>query len=392
MGVLVSCSFLMNQEIQHESLVINIEVPVRVYKNDVFVNNLSQDDFEIYEDGALQKIEAVYLVNQTSIQRSEGRNQFNPETSRHFYLFFEITEFTPKMESALKYFFKNVFTPDDSLTVVTPRKSYELKAASLRKLPPPEISRQLGDILRRDAWIGNSDYRSIIRELKIMIRGMMKEEFEEFKILDSFEVEELVYEAEEKYLFLRDQLESLRTVDQKKLLAFAEYLKGKKGQKNVYLFYQREFIPEIELSLYNKIMDKNSPANQLNILERFGFFIRDISFDVEAVKQAYADSSITINFMFYTQPAEHVPGVRMVEHSEDFYSAFNQMSQSTGGIITSSANPEFLFKKASEASENYYLLYYSKKNYNTDGKFRNIKVRIKGQGFKIFHRSGYFAN
>ena len=47
------------QEITHETLVINIEVPVRVFKSGKFVDNLTIDDFKVYEDGVLQQIEAV---------------------------------------------------------------------------------------------------------------------------------------------------------------------------------------------------------------------------------------------------------------------------------------------------------------------------------------------
>ena len=45
---------------QHESVVVNIEVPVRVLKKDAFVDGLSLADFEVYEDGVRQTLEAVY--------------------------------------------------------------------------------------------------------------------------------------------------------------------------------------------------------------------------------------------------------------------------------------------------------------------------------------------
>ena len=61
------------QEITHETLVINIEVPVRVFKSGEFVDNLTIDDFEVYEDGILQQIEAVYLIKKKAIERT-----FNP--------------------------------------------------------------------------------------------------------------------------------------------------------------------------------------------------------------------------------------------------------------------------------------------------------------------------
>jgi len=68
------------------------------------------------------------------------------------------------------------------------------------------------------------------------------------------------------------------------------------------------------------------------------------------------------------------------------------MARATGGFIDSSANAEALFKQAVEASENYYLLYYIPLNYKEDGKFKEIKVRVKNKKYKVTHRLGYFAN
>ena len=47
---------------KHESVVVNIEVPVRVLRNNVLVEGLTLADFEVLEDGVPQKVEAVYLI------------------------------------------------------------------------------------------------------------------------------------------------------------------------------------------------------------------------------------------------------------------------------------------------------------------------------------------
>ena len=69
--ILVLCLTLFSQELQHETGAINIEVPVRVYKGNNFVDNLTLEDFEVYEEGVLHKIEAVYLIRKTEIKRKE---------------------------------------------------------------------------------------------------------------------------------------------------------------------------------------------------------------------------------------------------------------------------------------------------------------------------------
>jgi len=94
--------------IQHETRTVNIEVPVRVFKGDAFVDRLSIADFEIYENGVPQTLDAVYLVKKASIERQEGTHAGAPDTGRHFYLFFELVEYDPKVADALDYFVQRV--------------------------------------------------------------------------------------------------------------------------------------------------------------------------------------------------------------------------------------------------------------------------------------------
>jgi len=82
----------------------------------------------------------------------------------------------------------------------------------------------------------------------------------------------------------------------------------------------------------------------------------------------------------------------MREQSEDIFSAFSEMAQATGGLINSSANAVYAFEQAVDASENYYLIYYSPRNYKTDGEFNSIKVVVKNSNYRISHRAGYIAN
>ncbi|MFQ6069855.1 MAG: hypothetical protein ACE5LC_04935 [Candidatus Aminicenantales bacterium] len=74
------CLSFFAQEESHDVTVINIEVPVRVFKANKFVDNLTIDDFEVYEDGKLQKIVAVYLIKKTGIKREETTKEIEKRT------------------------------------------------------------------------------------------------------------------------------------------------------------------------------------------------------------------------------------------------------------------------------------------------------------------------
>jgi VWFA-related protein len=409
-GVLFLCLFLSpNQIFKEESVVINVEVPVRVFDGGKFVDNLSLDDFEVFEDGEPQKIVAVYQVNKKAITRKEEKKKFKPETSRNFYLFFQITEYSPRIEEALDYFVQSVLTPGDSLVVVTPMKTYSMQKDAFEVKSKEEIVSQLKELLRKDAFMGSAEYRASLDDLKELtgalasvlasqagvnrganqINDISSTGYE--ALGDGDDVIDILFQM---YSSVLEKLEQTRYVDQYKLLDFAKFLKEKEGQKYVFLFYQREFTPQID----SRILDQTLGARQdkqyitLRIADLVDMYNRDISIDIDKVKQTYADSSASIHFMYFTKPAEHLPGLQFIEHSEDIYASFREMAKATGGTTESSANPGFLFKKAVESSESYYLLYYSPNKYLRDGKFKKITVRIKGKKYRITHRAGYFAN
>jgi len=364
------------QEITHDVKVVNIEVPVRVFKGDEFVDDLTLEDFEIYEDGVLQKASAVYLIKKKSVERKEEKRKFTPETSRSFVLLFNITNYLPKVGEAIDFFFENVILPGDSLTVMTPMKAYDLNSQALQLLTKEKVCEELKEKLRKDTVMGNSEYLSVLEEIR------------------KTSVEHYGY-----YRLLLQRLEELRYLDEGKLLDFANDLKKRQGQKLVFLFYQKEVLPRMDPSMYHMLMSirQNDINFLMNLQDIFDFYHRDLPFDIDNVKQIFSDSSISIHFLFITK----TPNLRYSqqtfsrgwrEASGDVFSAFREMARATGGTTDSSANPDYLFKKAVETSENYYLVYYSPKNYTSDGEFKEIKVKIKGKNYRVTHRAGYFSN
>ncbi len=397
------CFVFASQQIQEQSIVINIEVPTRVFERNTFVDNLTIDDFEIYEDGKLQKLDAIYLIKKKSIERREELKRFSPETSRQFYLWFQISEYMPRIRNAIEYFFENVFIPGDNLIVITTVSAYNLNSRAIELKTKEEIIDQLAKIIRQDATTGNLEYRAAIRDLEeiVSIIEARAGETEETGTIDDFingdfsmfnvgSLEEVV----QMYTTIVENLEDLRKIDQQKLLDYAEYLKDREGQKNIFLFYEREFLPQLDPNTLDKFMSQyqGNPALQLTMSTLFQTYKRDVTLDVDRVKQAFADSSISVHFLFLKNMGDNRPGLKMQERSEDIYNAFRQMAQATGGLTESSANPAWAFQKAVDAFENYYLLYYSPQNYRADGKFKNIVVRVKDRRYRVTHRAGYIAN
>jgi len=381
--------------------VVNVEVPVRVFEGARFVDDLQMEDFQILEDGVPQKIEAVYLVRKKAVERSQEVRRFVPSTSRHFFLFFEISDYTSDIGRAVDFFHEKVLTSGDELFVVTPRSTYQLRSEVLGNASREALSAQMKEILRKDALMGNAEYRGAMKELIGLARALSAGQRDEYsgqpQQLDEYTLGGSRQMSLEKQLMrcinILNRVRKLRYVDQKRLLAFAERLKNQQGQKAVFIIYQRELLPQIEQSVLQKYIAlyQNKPHIYRSLYGLFDTVRRDISFDVDRVKKAYADASVSIHFLFLTPPLKYRPGIQFSERSEDVFGAFREMAAATGGFVDSSANPASSLERAITASENYYLLYYSPSRYKADGRFREIKVRVNRPGFRVTHRMGYFA-
>lgn len=409
---------LFSQQVTEESIVINVEVPVRVFDGNNFVDDLTIDDFEILENGVPQRVEAVYLVKKRSIERSEEKRRFSPETKRNFFLFFELSEYDPKLGEALEYFIKNAISPEDNLIIATPMKSYRLRGKALEVKSHDEVVDQLKGLIRRDTLLGASEYNNLMRSLEELARTLTSSILEAVEATEALEqivvMEDQSYfermedripgdfkgrsidEQLQIYHDLLMKLESIRHVDEQQMNNYAEYLKDLEGQKYVYMFYQQEYIPQIDPNILNEYMSmyQDRPNVSLTISSLFDLYRRDIDFNVEKVNQAYADSSVSIHFLHITKPSPPPTafGVQMGERSEDIFGPFQEMARATGGFADSSANADFLFQEAVRASENYYILYYSPKAYTGDGSFKSITVRLKDKNYRVTHRVGYYAN
>ncbi len=377
-AVFVSFALLLfAQEIQHESVVVNIEVQTRVFRGNTFIDNLTKNDFLLYEDGVLQEIDAVYLIKKTEIQREDTEMQpeaalqtFAPDTSRNIVLNFDMKDYLPKIDEALDQFIGNFLSPEDTLTVMTPVKTYNFNKKSLSLVPKEEIAERLKEIVRTDIQLGSRDYKALIRDYMRLYQSDI-----EFKL----------YLMQEKIR----ELQNNRYLPEKRMEDFADYLKDMPGQKFVFFFYQNENLPIPPFEV-------DDPKYFEFITEIMNF----VSFDPEAIKQTFSDSSISLHFLYVTRTRYSLGDVEnrgqsdmtMQDISSNMFGILNGIAVATGGLTESSANVASMFKKASDATENYYLLYYTPKDYTMDGTFKTIEVKVKNKNYRITHRQGYFAN
>ncbi len=384
---------------EHEVFVTNIMVPVRVYEGDRFVSNLTLQDLELYEDGQLQEVKALYLARKNKIERTDASRDYMPLMSRRFYFLFQTLGYNPKITDAIDYFFHHIFQPGDVVVVQTPLKIYNLSREAIQKHSKETLIEDMQKVIRRDTQIGAIEYNNLLNNLKGNIRlvssimgdntGMRDIEASGGDIT-SGNIPLLLMEYRETL----QKMEQLRVMHEKWFLRFATQLRRLEQQKVVFFFYEREYRPEVHSRVMNMLVSQyaDNPSILSMIQELFQTYHREINFDVKRLEQAFADSDILFNFIFMDKPPQSISGLSMQEQSEDVYRLFSSITAATGGIFDNSQNPAAAFKRVSELTESYYILFYSPKNYTRDGKFKTIEVRVKQRNCKIIHRLGYIAD
>ncbi|HPW17576.1 MAG TPA: hypothetical protein PLP83_04250 [Candidatus Aminicenantes bacterium] len=359
---------------EHASVVVNIEVPVRVMRKDAFVEGLTLADFEVTEYGVRQPLEAVYLIRNKEVLREEvlpGASPPTPRKVRNYVLYLDLKEYLPKIEEALDFFFRDVLGGEDALFVVTPAKTYRFRSEYLARVPRTEIAARLKGILRADIALGNSRYRNLMLN---------------FYQLEDEEFPPEMADVKETLLFEQaKEIRDLTELTEERVMAFADILKALEGEKHAFLIFQREVLPA-------HVFGDDRQAE----------LAKAVGFDVEKIKRLFSDASITVHCLYINKrPAfalrdlsqrGSAPLTRIQDLSSDVYASFREMAEATGGLSESTSNPSSALKRAAEASGNYYLLYYRPLDYKADGRFREIVVKVRGEGLKVTHRLGYIAD
>ena len=370
------------------------EVTVRVFDNDRFVSDLGLADFEIDEAGMKVKPQALVLVNKGLVARREGQTGPLPDLGRRVVLLFEMTEYHGRIPEALETLFSSELRPTDTLEIETPMRNYVLAREARASKPAATLAKELADIVRRDVLEGGTAYNSALRDLKRAVRqiggvGRSGLGDTEGEVDDGTSLEQTLM----KYADDLSRMETLRTVDESRLAAFATRMKALPGRKLVFLVYQREFRPEID----SQTMDRLNMSNQdrpdiLAALQTvFSLYHRPVDIDRQRIVQAFADSGMDFQFLYMNREPERVAGIAMREQSEDVFRALSAAAEATGGGTSAGQNPAVSLAQAFRSSDSYYLLYYTPSTSAPPGTFIDLAVKVKGRPYRVAHRLGSFT-
>ena len=371
-----------------------VEVDVRVFdKDNRFVTDLTQDDFELVEDGKPQRIDAMYLVRgqtgvgpgpdptQTGVIAGSDSPAPPPVAPQTWIFFFDLNHLTPgsgfdRARKAVEDFVASRFKDGDLAGVLAGDKMINNRLTSVRRelldaiaqVKPRSDSRTRYIELTRE-WPRLQSEEEAIRiaraEREWIQRAVVRacaDDQQQCEVADS-----AVRQKGQKVGadILRASLESLRSLN-----ALANGLARVPGPKTLVLLSDGFVAQEIETTVRGVIGQIARAGGRVYAID-----VRGLDRTGSNVEQLQADD-----------PAG--PSVKF----DSLADGPNSVAVDTGGImIRNENNIGRALDRVAEDAGTYYVLAYRPANADFDGKFRPIQVRVRRDGLRVRARKGYLA-
>lgn len=179
------------------------------------------------------------------------------------------------------------------------------------------------------------------------------------------------------------------------LLAIIDGMKGLPGRKAMIFFSEGLSLPTNVMGNFRSVISNANRAN-VSIYAVDAAGLRAVSSDAQAGRamtrlgQARARTAASQSDPFGSMMQD-------LERNEDLMrsnpqSALGDLSSATGGALIANTNdPGPRLRQVDEDLHSYYILTYTPKNSNYDGRFRQINVKVSRPGIDVQARKGYYA-
>ncbi len=380
------------KEIQEEVTVIAVEVPVRVLEKGRFVRDLTQDDFEIYENGVLQPITGFEVRSRrisVPVGISPEEMKTRPE-KRIFLLIFNIFDYQDSVGEAIDHFFATTFRKGDRVIILTEGNLFPIGTGrSVAK-----IAQDVKDTLKKFKVISTmqilSAYQNLRSEADRLIMTLREPRQWDQAIIAFYRNYERIW-LEYKRQFITPNLALYQSITKK--------LKAVEGEKWALCFQQREMFPELKNEgrlerTIRELVDTPSEDPIITTQQRNVRSIQmqlqrlfDVSGDmpIDALENLFLEANITFHFILIKSNRPLIErDFELREVGSDYEDCFRQISDSTGGHTVFSNKVTEAMIEASQTEDYYYLLAYSPKE-DPAQKPLSIDVKVKQKGVDVIH-------
>lgn len=373
-----------------------VEIDVRVFdRNGRFVTDLTQDDFEILEDGAPQKLSTFFYVDDPGAAPKPGAEPAASLARRSFseggrprqtwIFFFDLNHLTPgtgydRAKKAVEDFIRDRFRDGDIAGIVAGEKMVNNRLTSVRaellegikEVKPRNDTRSRSFELNRE-WPRFLDEEEAIRvarnETDVVKRVVGRACSDDPDYCRMGDPEPVV---RSKGIRLQQDIHRLTLLTLQAINGLANGLARMPGPKTIVLLSDGFVVQDIETTLRNVVGQTARSGARI------------YSIDVRGLNRV-GGSGIIDQF----QTEDPYGAVTKFDGVAD---ASNSLAIDTGGMMIRNENNigRALETVASDANR-YYVLGFTPSNTAWDGKYRSVQVRVKRDGLRVRARKGYLA-
>ncbi|MCI0470394.1 MAG: hypothetical protein L0Y73_01920, partial [Candidatus Aminicenantes bacterium] len=380
------------ETIREEVKVVHVEVPVRVFYKGKPVDNLTIDDFELYEDKKLQTISSFTVVKK-SIKIKDSTNA----PSRFFVLVFRVTNYNKEFQDGVKHLFDNILDKNDGLLILANDESMTIDNLGNKE----EALSRLNKLLSEQGQLARGQMNSYLKRIEQEL-GMNK-----FKVSLSQANYGNIQDFLRKYLTTwKEYKERYLMPNLGRYYAFARHLETVKREKWVINFFQMETLPDIVMTneirrMLNNFIDsllESTNAEQVSygrILRTLAAEINEesnikLTFPVEDVSRLFykVDAVFHTIFMTTTFGLE----VKDFENSKiikDMMDCLGDITRSSGGTLEAANDIQPAIDKIIAGESLYYRLTYSPQNPQKPGK---IKIKTGNKKYDVRYDDNFRAD
>jgi len=381
---------------QEEVTVVAAEIPVRVLHKGQFVKNLTQEDFELYEDSVLQSIIGFEVRSRrisVPVDASSEELKIQPE-KRLFLLIFNIFDYQDYVGEAIDYFFANTFRKGDRVIIITEGNLFPIETGK----GPAKVAQNVKETLKKFKVISTMQiqgaYHDLRSEADRLILALGGGQHWDQAVMAFYRNYERIW-LEYKRQFITPDLELYRSI--------VKRIKPEEGEKWALCFQQREMFPKLKNEgrlerIIRELVDTPSDDPMITIQQRNVRSMQmqlqrlfDVSGDMptEPLKNLFMEANISFHLLLLKSLRPLVErDFEFREIGSDYEDGFRQISLSTGGHTVFSNKVVEAMKEASQTEDYYYILVYSPKE-NLSEKPLTIDVKMKQKGFDVIHFKQY---
>jgi hypothetical protein len=380
------------ETLKEDILVVNVEVPVRVFLNGQPVDNLGKDDFLLYEGKKQQRINGFFIkkrkIGIPSALSNTETDSNSMLMSRYFVLNFRISDYNRELQESLRYVFEKILRASDRLLVFA--NETQLFFAGLQD--KAKIYAKIDAVLWEQAQHARA--RLLVTMQKIKNQTSMY-----FAVFDSPNggVIKAAYDLIRTQGEIRQDYYKLYIYpDLLKYIHLAKHLEKIKREKWVINFYQPELFPVLKetgemgqwlrtfLDHYTTgglpherlVMDKynNQLDNEMN--RASVFMVKDIGKLFYRVDAGFHSIVIPTTLSFNSDNYEYKTTPTSIENT------LRHITTETGGALLTSGHPLESLKTIAEKESVYYVLTYAPFE---PGKNEDIRIKTKNDNYKVVY-------